>query len=106
MNQALFGINEAAKILSLSPWTIRDWVRHGKLASVKLGRRVLIEPVEWTASSQVEGATMAKNFALRAIRNARLEGGDWELVYNDQNQLVGFRAVGTNCSDVRRRPPR
>jgi excisionase family DNA binding protein len=39
-------IKEAANVLSLSPWTIRRYITDGKLKTVRLGRRVLIEPSE------------------------------------------------------------
>lgn len=39
-------VNEVAKNLSLSPWTIRRWIRLGTMRSIRLGRRVLIEPGE------------------------------------------------------------
>lgn len=40
----LLSIEESAKILNVSAWTIRKWLTQGKLNHVKLGRRVLIEP--------------------------------------------------------------
>ena len=39
-----FSIDEAARSLSVSPWTIRLWIRNGKLASTRLGRRVCVTP--------------------------------------------------------------
>jgi excisionase family DNA binding protein len=39
-------IKEAAQALCLSPWTIRRWIADGKLQTIRLGRRVLIEPSE------------------------------------------------------------
>ena len=41
-------IREAARLVSLSPYTIRAYVKSGRLASVRVGRRVLIEPREIT----------------------------------------------------------
>ncbi|MEN6535756.1 MAG: helix-turn-helix domain-containing protein [Bryobacteraceae bacterium] len=47
MNTGLcIGIKDAAALLGLSPWTIRRFIRLGKLASVRIGRRVLVEPAE------------------------------------------------------------
>jgi excisionase family DNA binding protein len=34
----LLTITEAAHQLGVSPWTVRDWLRQGKLAAVKVGR--------------------------------------------------------------------
>jgi excisionase family DNA binding protein len=42
----LLSVQEAAKRLSLSSWTLRLWVKHGKLRCVRMGSRVLIEPSE------------------------------------------------------------
>lgn len=44
--ERLQSIEEAANILSLSPWTVRVYVRKGKINPVRIGRRVLIEPCE------------------------------------------------------------
>jgi excisionase family DNA binding protein len=38
----LLSIEKAAVRLSVSQWTIRNWIRSGKLPSVKLGSRVLV----------------------------------------------------------------
>ena len=40
------GLKDAAMAVGLSPWTLRGWIRRGKLRSVRLGRRVLVEPSE------------------------------------------------------------
>jgi excisionase family DNA binding protein len=42
----LFNIDEAADMLRVSPWTIRAFIRDGKLNVVKIGRRVLLERSE------------------------------------------------------------
>jgi excisionase family DNA binding protein len=44
--EALLDIKSVARLLSLSPWTIRRLIFDGKLLPVRLGRRVLVEPVE------------------------------------------------------------
>jgi len=44
--EALLDINSVARLLSLSPWTIRRLISDGKLTPVRLGRRVLVEPAE------------------------------------------------------------
>jgi excisionase family DNA binding protein len=44
--EALLDINSVARLLSLSPWTIRRLISDGKLVPIRLGRRVLVEPVE------------------------------------------------------------
>ena len=39
-------IPDAAKALSLSAWTLRKWIAAGKMQSIRLGRRIVIEPAE------------------------------------------------------------
>jgi excisionase family DNA binding protein len=46
MEEIAIGIREAAKAVGLSVWTLRGWIRHGRLRSVRLGRRVMLEPEE------------------------------------------------------------
>ncbi len=42
----LYDVKSAARILCISPWTVRAYVRQGKLRPVRLGRRVLFEETE------------------------------------------------------------
>ena len=46
MQQLLIGIQEAAEALGLSPWTVRQYIRDGKIKAVRIGRRALVEPSE------------------------------------------------------------
>lgn len=43
---SLLTVNEAAKSLTLSPWTLRKWLSEKRLSCVRLGRRIAIEPRE------------------------------------------------------------
>ena len=40
------GLKDAASSIGLSVWTLRGWIRSGKLRCVRLGRRVMVEPAE------------------------------------------------------------
>jgi len=40
--QPLRSVKQAAGLLGLSPWTVRSYIRDGKLKPVRLGRRVLL----------------------------------------------------------------
>jgi excisionase family DNA binding protein len=42
----LLDIKEAARILSISHWTVRAYIKNGQLKPVRLGRRVLIQTSE------------------------------------------------------------
>jgi excisionase family DNA binding protein len=47
MNQPLtIGLKEAAELTGLSHWTLRQYIRTGRLRAVRIGRRVLVEPTE------------------------------------------------------------
>jgi excisionase family DNA binding protein len=45
MNQ-LLNVEDAARLLAISPWTIRAYLKEGKLFPVRIGRRVLLEESE------------------------------------------------------------
>lgn len=42
----LLDLREASRQVGLSHWTLRLYIRQGKLQAVRLGRRVMIEPDE------------------------------------------------------------
>jgi excisionase family DNA binding protein len=44
--EGLLTIDQTAEFTGLSSWTIRYWINQGKLGSVKIGRRVLVERAE------------------------------------------------------------
>jgi len=44
--EPLRSVEEAAEIWGVSPWTVRAYLRQGKIRPVRIGRRVLIEAQE------------------------------------------------------------
>jgi excisionase family DNA binding protein len=54
----LKSVEEAAGLLGISPWTVRSYMRDGKLRAVRLGRRVLVEETE-LERFVAEGKTVA-----------------------------------------------
>lgn len=46
MKELLVGVRDAAAALGLSHWTVRQYIRDGKIRAVRIGRRVLVEPRE------------------------------------------------------------
>ena len=42
----LLSINAAAESLSISPWTVRAYIRTRKLRPVRIGRRILLTEAE------------------------------------------------------------
>lgn len=58
----LYDINSAARLLGISPWTVRAYIRRGKLKPVRLGRRVLLEESELerlVAENRTDGPPLA-----------------------------------------------
>jgi len=41
-----YSVDEAAKLLTLSHWTIRAWIRDGRLRSAKIGNRRVVRETE------------------------------------------------------------
>jgi excisionase family DNA binding protein len=46
MQEIAIGIKDAARAVGISPWTMRSFIRQGKIRAVRIGRRVLVEPAE------------------------------------------------------------
>lgn len=44
--QPLRSVEQTAELLGISKWTVRSYIKTGKLNFVKLGRRVLVEEAE------------------------------------------------------------
>jgi excisionase family DNA binding protein len=42
----LLSVEGAAELLSISKWTVRSYIRDGKLQPVRIGRRVLLAETE------------------------------------------------------------
>jgi len=42
----LYDVNTAAQILAVSPWTIRAYIRQGKLRPIRIGRLVRLDEQE------------------------------------------------------------
>lgn len=54
----LYDVNAAARQLAVSPWTIRAYIRQGKLHPVRIGRLVRLDEEElskFVASNKASG---------------------------------------------------
>jgi excisionase family DNA binding protein len=61
--KALYDVKAAAQALAVSPWTIRAYIRDGKLKPVRLGRLVRLEEAElerFVAQSQAPAVQIQK----------------------------------------------
>ena len=75
--EPLLNIERAAEMLSLSPWTIRSWIRKRKLKAIKLGSRIVVElenMLERAVTLCGSGAIGEADLRLRST--APPEGGD------------------------------
>lgn len=46
MEKLLWNVREAGYNMSISPWTVRLYIRQKRLRPVRVGRRILLEPDE------------------------------------------------------------
>jgi excisionase family DNA binding protein len=55
---ALHDVNATAKLLSISPWTVRSFIRLGKLRPVRIGRLVRLtgEEIQRFIGERYQGA--------------------------------------------------
>jgi len=44
--EPLYEVHKAAKLLAVSPWTVRAYIRQGKLQPIRIGRLVRLEAQE------------------------------------------------------------
>lgn len=64
--QGLHDVKTAAKVLLVSPWTIRAWIRDGKLRAVRLGRLVRLDEAELQRFLEVARGNQSSNLAQEA----------------------------------------
>jgi excisionase family DNA binding protein len=62
--QPLRSVEQAAELLGISRWTVRSYIRTGKLKPVRLGRRVLL------AEDELE-RFVAERTQVREVPNAK-----------------------------------
>ena len=64
----MFSVGMAAELLSVSPWTIRAWIKQGKLGSAKLGSRRVVpqSEIEHFVNESLEPALSGETMKLAA----------------------------------------
>jgi excisionase family DNA binding protein len=69
----LMGIAEGAMRLGISKFTLRSWIRQGVIPHVRLGRRVLLAPIDiekFIAANRIEARAATMAAAPRTIDNS------------------------------------
>ena len=69
MEQLAMGLRQAAEAVGLSHWTLRSYIRQGKIRAVRIGRRILVEPEE--LQRLVEEGRIGKDRNGNKIQNLR-----------------------------------
>ncbi len=44
--EPLLSLDDAARLLGRTHWTLRLWAKDGRIQCVRLGRRLMVEPAE------------------------------------------------------------
>jgi excisionase family DNA binding protein len=60
--ERLHDVNSAARMLAISPWTVRAYIRQGKLRPVRIGRLVRLDQEElmrFVASGKTAGGSFS-----------------------------------------------
>jgi excisionase family DNA binding protein len=45
-HRGLLSVDAAANVVGVSKYTLRSWIRQRRVASIRLGRRVLLDPAD------------------------------------------------------------
>ncbi len=102
-NEDLIDVRGAAALVGRHPETIRRWVRSGRLAARREGRRLLMARADLESLAVSEGRTLASLAAwadrARSAREASARRGSGssaaELVIEDRAQLPRAARPGT-----------
>ena len=69
--KALLNIKSAAKLLAVSTWTVRAYIRQGKLHPVRIGRLIRLDEEElsrFVASSKIAGDSFSNQIQLGEVK--------------------------------------
>ena len=44
--EPLLNLEQAARLLGYTHWSLRTWAKNGRLQCIRLGRRLMVEPAE------------------------------------------------------------
>jgi excisionase family DNA binding protein len=69
MEQLALGLRQAAEAVGLSHWTLRAYIKQGRIRALKIGRRVLIEPSE--LQRLIEQGRIGKDHNANNVQNLR-----------------------------------
>lgn len=61
----LYDVKDAAQILAISPWTVRAYIRDGKLKPIRMGRLVRLEEQELESFVSQAKVTLASESLIK-----------------------------------------
>lgn len=90
----LMTVSQAAAILGVNPFTIRRWIKNGKLEAMRIGEKLLKIKSETLAkfleASQIPAASIDASLSCGNLKNHLIEQAKTRLDALDQNQLLSI----------------
>ena len=80
----LYSVTEAARMLSISPWTLRKNISVGRVRVVRLGRRVLLDEAELARIGREGLPSLGAN----ATRSASTETNSTSMIGKEESCLT------------------
>lgn len=90
----LMTVSQAAAILGVNPFTIRRWIKNGKLEAMRIGEKLLKIKSETLAkfleASQIPAASIDASLSCGNLKNHLIEQAKSKLDALDQNQPLSI----------------
>lgn len=95
----LMTITQTAAILGVNPFTIRRWIKNGKLEAMRIGEKLLKIKAETIAkfleASQIQTTSIDFSFSCGNLKNQLIDQAKNKLDTLDQNQLLSIEQAAT-----------
>lgn len=94
----LMTVSQAAAILGVNPFTIRRWIKNGKLEAMRIGEKLLKIKSETIAkfleASQIPAASIDASLSCGDLKTQLFNHAKNKLDALDQNQLLSMEQAG------------
>jgi excisionase family DNA binding protein len=87
----LYDVEKTAELMSISPWTVRSYIRTGHITPVRIGRRVLIEQKELERVIAQGRQPVSADLTVRTLDanpTPRMEGDSNPELPNERNEVT------------------